>query len=128
MANPLDNLKPYKPGDPRINRGGRPAVSKEWREKCQKFMMDLGGFDELVRIANDKANKEQLKALMFIADHAMGKAVQQIAGADEEDFNKLKIVITRDTSGTDNESSNAAEITIASALTNAADSDDNEDD
>src|SRR5207244_361389 len=95
MPNP-QNLKPFAPGDERINRGGRPAVAKEWREKCQRFMIEDGGFETLMAIAQGKGvPQDQIKALTFIADHAMGKAVQQIAGADEDEFNKLRIIIER---------------------------------
>lgn len=88
----IQNLNPWQPGQSG-NPSGRPADVREWRERCRKFMMEDGGLDILIALATNKGS-DQMKALQFIGEHGMGKAVQQIAGADE-DFEKLKIVIER---------------------------------
>lgn len=89
---------PFQPGQSG-NPSGRPAVVREWRDKCRAFMLEEGGFEALIEIANGNGlPTDRLKALMFLSDHGMGKAVTQIAGADESDFNKLQIIIQREPS------------------------------
>ncbi|SRR6266498_2112306 len=83
------------------NPSGRPAVAKEMREKCQAWVTEEG-FAILVGIALGKGlPQDQLKAAMFLYEQGMGKAVQQIAGADDTEFNKLRIIISRDETKTD---------------------------
>ena len=85
-----------------INRSGRPADAKEWREKCRKWAMQDGGLEILIGIAEGKGlAADQLKAVEFLIDHGMGKAVTQVAGADDTEFSKLKLIISRDETKTD---------------------------
>lgn len=89
---PNPGFQPGQSGNP----GGRAPVVREMRERCQKWVTEEG-FDILIKIALGKGlPQDQLKAVTFLYDQGMGKAVQQLAGADDADFNKLKIIIQRE--------------------------------
>lgn len=122
---------PFQPGQSG-NPSGRPKVTEEWRAKCREFMATKGGFEVLMDIANGKGDKkDQLKAIMFVADHAYGKAVTQIASPEGDDFDKLKIVIQRDDRNVatkDNGNLVGVDNAVANVVINAASEEEDEDD
>lgn len=126
------NLRPFEKGQSG-NPAGRPKVAEEMRLKLRQWITATdGGFDKLIAIANNENNKEQAKVLMFIFDHAYGKAVTQIAAPEGDDFDKLKIVIQRDdrvVASKDNGNSVGLENAVANAVLTAAkeENDDDED-
>lgn len=71
------------------NPSGRPAVAREFKEKCREFMREEG-WQHLVNLARTKG-KDQRYALELIAHYAYGKPTQPIAGDDE--FEPLRILI-----------------------------------
>ena len=44
--NAVKNLRPFKPGDPRINRGGRPKSFDALRKEVQKILNEEFAYDE----------------------------------------------------------------------------------
>ncbi len=56
------------------NPSGRPAVAREFRERCREFM-ESDGWDELIAIARGK-DKDKRAALELIAAYAYGKPRQ----------------------------------------------------
>ena len=74
------------------NPGGRPKVSKAFREECQKFMADEG-WGYLFNLARE-SGREQKPAIELIASYAYGKPKQGVELTGEEG-NDIKIVIER---------------------------------
>lgn len=71
------------------NPGGRPAVAKEFRQRCREFM-ENEGWEKLFALA--RGGKEQKFALELIAAYAYGRPKQgvEIVG---EDGGPLQIVV-----------------------------------
>ena len=63
--------------------GGRPAVAKEFRERCREFM-ESEGWTSLISMAQDKKDRDRYRALDLLAAYAYGKPKQglEVSGAD----------------------------------------------
>lgn len=72
--------KPWQPGTSG-NPGGRPAVAREFRERCQEFMGDEG-WRKLAAMARGRG-PNAYQALSLIAAYAYGKPSQPITGPDD---------------------------------------------
>lgn len=74
--------KPFEPGVSG-NPAGRPAVAREFREKCKGFMEEEG-WGLLMAIARDAEAKDSRYALELIAAYAYGKPKLgvELTGAD----------------------------------------------
>jgi len=64
----------WKPGVS-ANPGGRPAVAREFKARCQDFM-ESEGWDILIEIAKDKKDRDRQAALTLVAAYAYGKPTQ----------------------------------------------------
>jgi len=69
----------YKPGESG-NPGGRPAVVRDFRERCGNFMSEEG-WKRLSSMARGRG-KHAYRALELIAAYAYGKPNQPISGPD----------------------------------------------
>ena len=84
MANPdpnTDNLKPFKKGDPRINRGGRPKLPdiSEALEKVLNEEKDgIKALDAVLKALRTKAIRGDVRAIQELLDRAYGKSKQHI--------------------------------------------------
>jgi hypothetical protein len=76
MANEK-NLKPFKKGDPRINKGGRP----KWKHITEmlKHEDNQEKLEQLVHVIYDKALGGDMRAVEFIADRLEGKVAQRLS-------------------------------------------------
>ncbi len=64
---------------------GRPAIAKEFRQRCREYMEQPGGgWDTLIAMAGDSKAKEQRYALELIASYAYGKPKQGVELTGEE--------------------------------------------
>lgn len=75
MANEK-NLKPFKKGDPRINKGGRP----KWKHITEmlKHEDNQEKLEQLVHVIYDKALGGDMRAVEFIADRLEGKVTHRL--------------------------------------------------
>ena len=75
MANEK-NLKPFKKGDPRINKGGRP----KWKHITEmlKHEDNQEKLEQLVHVIYDKALGGDMRAVEFIADRLEGKVEHRL--------------------------------------------------
>jgi len=83
-ANQLANLKPF---DPKTmpKPAGRPAVAKDFRERCREFMeKESGGWDTLEEMATEKAGSFRARAVELISAYAYGKPAQKLEHAGDE--------------------------------------------
>ena len=84
MANPepnTDNLIPFKKGDKRINRKGRPKLPdiSEALEKVLNEEKDgLKALDAVLKSLRNKAIKGDVRAIQELLDRAYGKSKQHI--------------------------------------------------
>lgn len=66
-------------GNPR----GRPAVARDFREKCRQWMEEKGGgWDQLIDLASVGKPDERLRAIQLIAAYAYGKPAQRLEHTD----------------------------------------------
>jgi hypothetical protein len=68
--------KPFAPGQSG-NPSGRPAVAKEFRERCREFM-ESEGWTSLISMAQDKKDRDRYRALDLLAAYAYGKPKQGV--------------------------------------------------
>lgn len=73
--------RPFKKGKSG-NPGGRPAVAKEFREKCREFM-ETEGWVKLFSLAQ-KEGKEQRYALELVCAYAYGRPRQGVELTGED--------------------------------------------
>jgi hypothetical protein len=59
------------------NPNGRPAVARDFRERCQQFMQTKG-WRQLEHLATDPEHQHHGRALELIAAYAYGKPTQPI--------------------------------------------------
>ena len=59
------------------NPGGRPAVAREFKEKCQDFMTEEG-WQKLVAIARCNMPQDAIRAIKIIIEHGYGRPVQGV--------------------------------------------------
>jgi len=64
----------FKPGN-NANPGGRPAIAKEFKEKCRQFMSDKG-WDKLIEMAQSNS-RDARPALELITGYAYGRPVHE---------------------------------------------------
>ena len=76
------NQTSFKPGQSG-NPGGRPAATKEFRERCREFMSETG-FQTLVDMANSQKDKDRFRAIELIAGYGLGKPKQGVELAGED--------------------------------------------
>lgn len=70
----------FLPGN-KANPGGRPAVAREFKERCRNFM-EAEGWDNLAGMARDKQDRDKFRATELIAAYAYGKPKQGIEVSD----------------------------------------------
>jgi hypothetical protein len=97
----LANLQPFKPGDPRINREGRPrqifskglrAVLDGEREGGKTDREDLQQLIIDVALGRTQATPTQMRAIEFIADRLEGRPRQSISvDTDEQGRRERKL-------------------------------------
>jgi len=75
--------KGFKPGQSG-NPGGRPAVVREFRERCREFMT-AEGWEHLKEIARAKRHRDRYRALELIAAYAFGKPTNKIELSGPDD-------------------------------------------
>ncbi|MFL6332025.1 MAG: hypothetical protein ACJ754_01625 [Pyrinomonadaceae bacterium] len=97
----MQNLRPFTPGDPRINREGRPRQifskglrsvlegeregGKSDREELQQLIID-------VALGRKQATPTQMRAIEFIADRLEGRPRQSISvDTDERERRERKL-------------------------------------
>jgi hypothetical protein len=85
--------KPFAPGQSG-NPGGRPAVVRDFRQRCRDFM-ESGGWQNLIDLANTSGDKDQLRALELIASYAYGKPKQgvELTGEDGAPLNVGVVIL-----------------------------------
>ena len=74
--------RPFQPGQSG-NPSGRPAVAKEFRERCREFM-ESEGWTSLISMAQNPKDRDRYRALDLLAAYAYGKPKQglEVSGAD----------------------------------------------
>ena len=98
-ARQLSGLRPWQPGQSG-NPSGRPAIAKRVREALRAYIVDGGGLEKLLSLADGTAPgvraSDQRAALLTVFEFALGKPATILAGPDaEEDHASLEIVISR---------------------------------
>jgi hypothetical protein len=83
---------PWQPGQSG-NPGGRPAVAREFRDRCQDFMSEQG-WQRLMRMARGRGSLA-FRALELIAAYAYGKPTQ-LVGSDPDMPLSFTLNIKRD--------------------------------
>src|SRR5262245_46171129 len=77
----MSKLRPFQPGQSG-NPGGRPAVAREFRERCRAFM-EAQGAERLIGMSLGRG-PFAFRALELLAGYAYGKPTQrtELSGAD----------------------------------------------
>jgi hypothetical protein len=76
------NLRPWGKGQSG-NPAGRPAVARDFRERCRQFMEKPGGgWQQLADLASDPTSRDRFQALALIGAYAYGKPTQPLSGED----------------------------------------------
>lgn len=70
--------KPFKKGDPRINRKGRPKVLPLLNEAIEKVINEEQGVEEIIRALYNRAIKGDTLAARELLDRYYGKAKQNL--------------------------------------------------
>ena len=77
----IENLKPFKKGDPRINRKGRPPVLPDLKEKIAELLSEeksgITGLEAIIKALLAKAAKGDTRAAQELLDRYYGKSLQK---------------------------------------------------
>ena len=97
---PKEVLKPFKKGDQRINRKGRPPVLPDLKHIIAKILSekknDITGLEAIIRSMLIKAVKGDTRAAQELLDRYYGKATQPIDHTSAgERINPIKIEVTK---------------------------------
>lgn len=84
----LKNLKPFKKGDPRINRSGRPKSFDQFRHLAQEIACEGGNAEKILRRWYSSAEPSLQKAFI---EYAFGKVPDKIEATGLE--NKTTLVL-----------------------------------
>lgn len=98
---PKEVLKPFKKGDQRINRKGRPPVLPDLKNVIAKILSeeknDMTGLEAVIRALLIKAVKGDVRASQELLDRYYGKSTQPIDHTTAgEKINPIKINIYRE--------------------------------
>lgn len=99
MESIRDDKGRFLPGVPSVSPG-RPAVSKDFRERCRVWMEEPdGGWDTLLELATTKS-RDQFQALQLITNYAYGKPAQSMTNGEGETLHGPVIIMLQDYSPT----------------------------
>ena len=95
-----DILKPFKKGDQRINRKGRPRVLPDLKNVIAQILSEekqgLTGLEAVIRALLVKAVKGDTRAAQELLDRYYGKATQPIDHTTAgEKMTQIKIEVTK---------------------------------
>ena len=80
------------PGVQATHSPGRPAVARDFRERCRDFM-DKRGWANLENMANDPKSPHYYRANELIMAYALGKPPQKLEhGGDAENPEPIKYI------------------------------------
>ena len=82
--------KGFQPGQSG-NPGGRPAMAREFKQRCRDFA-DEEGIDALIAIAKDAKDRDRFRALELIMAYSWGKPKQGVE-LSGEDGNNIRIIV-----------------------------------
>ena len=96
---PKEVLKPFKKGDQRINRKGRPPVLPDLKNVIAKILSEekneMTGLEAVIRALLIKAVKGDTRAAQELLDRYYGKATQPIDHTTEgEKIKQYRIEVT----------------------------------
>jgi hypothetical protein len=77
------------------NPSGRPAVVRDFRERCRQFM-EKSGWNTLQNIATDPKSLHQLRALELVAAYGYGRPTQPVSGDPDPDMPPVRVTVTFD--------------------------------
>jgi hypothetical protein len=97
---PKEVLKPFKKGDQRINRKGRPPVLPDLKNVIAKILSeeknDMIGLEAVIRALMIKAIKGDVRAAQELLDRYYGKSTQPIDHTTAgEKITQFKIEVTK---------------------------------
>lgn len=74
--------RPFKPGET-ANPSGRPAVARDFRERCRAYM-EVEGWDNIIAMASNPKDRDKYRAAELIAAYAYGKPKQGLEVTGDE--------------------------------------------